>query len=603
VSDFRGSRYVAPIAGLFLGFLGCSPDPEIESRTITVHTPTACAVPASGYALFYAFGDFTPTFDSRFLRDVGGTLGSLPKNTRQLVVDISSEDLVFRGLELVPTHGDIDILAWPERRTCTLSGDIGLSERLGHQLTVTGSQALVSGGTESGRTPQSYVIDLRTGRVGPIDPDFDMRKPRDRASAVAFPGGVLVSGGTGSGGSIHDTAERFVTGEVPQFDREIVLGSARADHASVLLTNGKVLLVGGTASPPASSQDKYGPPLDTLEVLDVATGTRHIAGLATLAVARRNPRALRLANGEILIVGGFDRSGAGVRTIEWLTRDATAAAQPRRDIDVGDHQAAVALPAGGALIVTTLPAPGFGVGVIVMTPQGELEAAPTVAPKTEISQIVLLEAAGGAPMLWAGDRWYRWSPWQGAFIPFLLTDIGPSASAAFATADPGLLLWTNQNRIVGLRIEERGPYSTEVQPLLRTDPGPLAPDHLVSSSAVSPVHFETETGLTLPVDSSVFVADTTYANFDVEILVQGGQAPLLVLRRSSGETIEVGDTLCPRSTGGKIKYARRGQQITVTDDATLSCSLPLSASERVSIGLKGAPSGLSVLRELTIGRP
>jgi len=29
-----------------------------------------------------------------------------------------------------------------------------------------------------------------------------------------------------------------------------------------------------------------------------------------------------------VIVGGFDRSGAGVRTIEWLTRDATAAAQP-----------------------------------------------------------------------------------------------------------------------------------------------------------------------------------------------------------------------------------------------------------------------------------
>ncbi len=570
-------------------------------RTVTVHAPRACPVPDTGYALFYAYGDFQPStaepaLQGRTLGEVGAPLDSLPRNTRQLFLDLSADQSRFTGYALTPNRGPIDVLAWPDGRSCALSGEIGKADRAGHQLTVTGPYALVSGGIQENSVPPSYVADLRTGRVERLPGELDLKSPRSRVSAVTFDGGVLVSGGARTDQSLVDSAERFVaTDDRRGFDLSITLGTPRADHASVLLASGEVLLLGGVG-PRAL--------LDELEIVDVKQGRSRSAALARLAAPRRSPRALRLASGEILIAGGFDAAGAPVRTVEWLTRDATEAARPPRQIDVGAHQGLVALPAGGALIVTTLVAPRVGAGVVVVSPNGDIETAEEVAGN--VTHIGLFASFGGAPVLWTGERWLRWQPWLGIFGPVATTVVGPRADDVFAAADPGLALWTEQGKLVGVRldVQVRGPYSTEVRPHLRDDPGPLVPDRLVSATAVSAMKFDRETGLTLPQGGSVFLADATFASFELKLTMREGAAPLVVLRTDRGGAVEIGEALCPMPTGTKLTIVRRGARISVASDTggKVSCSAPELQNERVAVGLRGRSEGFAFVRELEIIR-
>jgi hypothetical protein len=373
----------------------------------------------------------------------------------------------------------------------------------------------------------------------------------------------------------------------------LALGTARADHASVTMASGDVLLVGGLGI--------GGGVLGSLQSIDASGGVRSV-GLASLDKPRRNPRALRLANGEILVVGGFDGSGVPVRSIEWLSPDGTRAARPPRDIDIGADQATVALPAGGALIVTAIAPPLDGASVVIVTPEGELETAPPIAGL--VSRVALFDAAGGAPVLWTGTRWLRWQPWDGTFAPMSIDGEGPHGAASLGSGDPGLLLWTEGGRLTGLRVDVRGPFSSEIKPLLRDAPGSLSPDRLVSSSAVSTMRFEADSGLSLPADASVFLTDATFAGVDVRITMRGGPSPHVVLRTESGASSEVGDARCPPPPGNPWTLTRRGPRVELRDDDGLgeTCELPLLGNARVSIGLRGAGPEVGFVRELAVER-
>src|SRR5262249_14120080 len=90
--------------GLVACAVGCKRDPEIEERPVFVYSPRNCPISQSeAYSVIYASGDFEPSRDrppiaSLFLREVGRTMGDLPKETRSLVVDISEDDVDWRGL-------------------------------------------------------------------------------------------------------------------------------------------------------------------------------------------------------------------------------------------------------------------------------------------------------------------------------------------------------------------------------------------------------------------------------------------------------------------------------------------------------------------------
>lgn len=549
------------------------------------------------YALFYAFGDFQPSsgapaYQGRFVRDQG-PLELIPSATRQIVLDVAAGDARYQGFSLVPERGPVDMIAWPAGRPCALTGAVGGLTRERALLTVSGPFAVVTGGTEAGRVPASFVADLRTGRVEPLA--RDLLTPRERASAAMLGGGVLVSGGARSDGSLVDNAERLVLeSERKEFDRNVIaLGTPRADHASVTLVSGDVLLVGGTGP--------GGTVLNSLQAIEPNGNVRSV-GLAALATARRSARVLRLANGELMVVGGLDAAGAPVRSMEWLSPDATSAARPPRVIDIGVDQSAVALPAGGALIVTSVAPPLDGASVVIVTADGDLETATPIAGA--VTRIALFSAAGGAPVLWTGSRWLRWRPWEGTFAPLSIDGVGPRGPAPVASGDPGLLLWSEGGVIVGVRVDARGPYSTDVRPLLRDDPGSLAPDRLVSSSAVSTIRFDAASGLSLPFGATAFVTDATFAGVDLGITMGDGPSPRVVFRTEQGDSTAIGDVLCPPPPGNPWTLKRRGARIEVRDqngDGS-TCDLRAIGSSRVSVGLRGAGPGVGFVRQLVVDR-
>ncbi|HXH85958.1 MAG TPA: kelch repeat-containing protein, partial [Nitrospira sp.] len=99
---------------------------------------------------------------------------------------------------------------------------------------------------------------------------------------------------------VWSTAELFdpATG---QFRSTGAMSTPRWHHAAVLLTDGRVLVVGG------QDQDTgimYGPSLSTAELYDPATGTFSPTG--SMAKARNSATATLLPDGRVLVSGGWD---------------------------------------------------------------------------------------------------------------------------------------------------------------------------------------------------------------------------------------------------------------------------------------------------------
>lgn len=611
------ARLAVVLAPVLLVHAGCSRDPDVVDRVLTVHTPSACAIPSDGYGYYYAAGDFQPTAvapasEGHFLRDVGIALSALPASSKQLVVDVSTSDDRFLGFALMPDQGPIDVVAWPTGRPCSFTGAVGDASRSGAQLTVSGSYAVVTGGGESGRVPESFVADLRTGRVTGVS--ADLLVARQRTATAPVEGGIVVAGGVSPDGLFIDNAEHLSLGPSSGFDRTtMALSGPRADHAALEMASGEVLLVGGT--------NAKGAVLASLEAIDAVAGRARTAGLASLEKPRKNALALRLANGEILIAGGADTAGASVATLEWISADATHAARAGRDLPAGSMpgapalETAIALAAGGALVVSAGGDGSSGASVTFVTPDGDLTSASPIGGS--VTHPILFAAAGGSPVLWTGDRWLRWQPWSGGFAALGVTASGPPASlgsgatgrGAIATPadDPGLLLWLDGARLAGFRVDVRGPYTTEAAPLLLDDPGGLVADRLVApalASGASAPRFDSSIGLSLPQGTAVFLTDETFSLFTATLTLRDGPPPRLVLRREAGSETWVGDRDCPLPSATTITVTRRGPRVMVSapGQAARACAFEAIGSERLTLGLRAVDPGTSVVRSVTFDR-
>ena len=85
------------------------------------------------------------------------------------------------------------------------------------------------------------------------------------------------------------------------------LGTARYGHAAIRLTNGKVLVTGGTSGSGA---------LNSAELYDPASQSFGPASAGPTNSARQLHTATLLNNGQVLIVGGLDASGAALNSAE-----------------------------------------------------------------------------------------------------------------------------------------------------------------------------------------------------------------------------------------------------------------------------------------------
>lgn len=128
-----------------------------------------------------------------------------------------------------------------------------------------------------------------------------------------------------------------------ELDAAESLASARSSHAATLLTDGRVLLVGGLRGAP--SQLDFDAFVAEVELFD-PTSERFEQG-AALATARSHPSATRVADGRVVVLGG-------------TTLDANTLTIPALPIEVWDpasesFASAGELPSGGVLFHCAVP--------------------------------------------------------------------------------------------------------------------------------------------------------------------------------------------------------------------------------------------------------
>lgn len=619
---------VAVVIGLMTP--SCKPSTRFEDRPLVVYSPRSCPVSQSeAYSVIYGNGDFEnadSAVSSLYLRDVGSLMSELPPTTRSVIVDVShpSQSIDWRGTAEVPPSGPINVLVWPGGETCRLTRNV--EPRTEVTLGVFGRHMMIAGGKVPGQVPRTYVGDLSTGIVS--DLVFGLGTRRSRSTITTFrdtpdqdPTPALVAGGEDPDSQTAlGTAEVYVPkpgadGDIGDFERvRIDLSEPRTKHGAVVLASGETLLVGGIG--------QFGTPLSTMEIIDPKTRRYRTSGIATLAVPRSEPTVLRLASGEVIVAGGFDRSNLPVPTIEWFSADASHPSKRAVDLVTGQERAFVALEAGGALAVVR---PATGVTdfntVWVISADGTLEAALPIDPTT-LDHLRLFPGTDGAPVLWTGQRWLRWQPWFGAFQPIADAPSRGPRGTAIASGDPGLALWLDDRAddphedvlldnllyVRGYRFDTRSRFGTVRNPLLVDGTAGVAPDR-VTGTPGSSINFISGKGLELGPGASAFVTDLTFNRVSIDL--DSGDTPYVVLRQEDGRELEVGGAACTfseaaaSSTVATLHIERDGKRVTVAvgDGVKHDCVGELDPEARVAIGVRGAGgTGVSLAHNLRITR-
>ena len=146
-------------------------------------------------------------------------------------------------------------------------------------------------------------ISRRSVEAGRIVRAESMQARRaDHTSTLLQDGRVLITGGMVENGVFLKSAELFDP-KTGTFSATGNMQSNRVEHTATLLPDGKVLIAGGLAS---RMFDGLGA-LASTEIYDPATG-RFIAG-PSMSTARTGQGAVLLSNQKVLIVGGADNGG------------------------------------------------------------------------------------------------------------------------------------------------------------------------------------------------------------------------------------------------------------------------------------------------------
>src|SRR5205823_5732492 len=172
-------------------------------------------------------------------------------------------------------------------------------------------------------------------------PAGTMASPRTGATAVLLTNGrVLMTGGTGTTSPLS-TAE-FLNSD-GSFTAAPSLNFARSGHTATLLQDGRVLVAGGTGA--------TGSATETAEIFDPSANTWTAAG--PLMVARSGHTATLLANGKVLLAGGSaNPSAGGLASLELFDPTSNSFTLAASTLSAArESHAATVLPDGRVLIV------------------------------------------------------------------------------------------------------------------------------------------------------------------------------------------------------------------------------------------------------------
>ena len=206
------------------------------------------------------------------------------------------------------------------------------------------------------------------------------------------------------------------------------LGLKRRDAPGVLLSNGKVLIAGGT-----TYQTRY-EAVNAPELYDPTSNTWSWTG--SMSIARRNHFMIRMTNGNVLVGGGTDTNGNLLQSVE-IYNPTTGLFSAAPDMPQGRSNALVALLPNGKVIVIG----GYGGN------SGTLSSAivfnPTNNTWSSISSQMQIGHGQGATLVTLSDGRIMvaggWSVSGGTQIGISKTDIYDPATEQFVNG-PSLTL-------------------------------------------------------------------------------------------------------------------------------------------------------------------
>lgn len=231
--------------------------------------------------------------------ETGPRLGA-PRATHQMVAAgegrlLAIGGCVRSGCEAGPASATVDVID-AQSMEMVGSGSLLVQRIQPSAAALPDGRVLVFGGWVDGRvSATTEIFDPATGksRAGPA-----MAVPRNAPAFVRLADGRILIAGGYDGSDVRSDAEIFdpTTGRLTATGP---LATARSGATATLLTDGRVLMVGGGRPDRAPTRA-----LASAEIFDPTTG--RFSSAEQLAQGRYKHGALRLANGDVLIVGGSD---------------------------------------------------------------------------------------------------------------------------------------------------------------------------------------------------------------------------------------------------------------------------------------------------------
>lgn len=203
----------------------------------------------------------------------------------------------------------------------TVTGALGVPRTDPTATLLSNGQVLIVGGDRGEGSPQSLGLlgtaELYNPATGTWSKTGSLNTPRDGFTAMLLPSGeVLVAGGVDNADNALDTAEIYDPIKGTWRDTGS-FGGARFDHAATRLADGSVLVAGG------SNDDLFLTAIGGATLYDPATGAW--SGVGGLYTPRAQATATLLANGDVLVAGGFDNlydpNGGAVDHVSYALAD------------------------------------------------------------------------------------------------------------------------------------------------------------------------------------------------------------------------------------------------------------------------------------------